>query len=75
MPLVRAVLDTSVYVSALISADGQAAKVVEAGFRTRLFKPVSSPAILEELIDVITRPEKMRLINRSLTELARSTCS
>jgi len=70
MPLVRAVLDTSVYVSALISANGPAGKVFEAGFRLKVFRPVTSPAMLDELIDVIARPEKMRLIDRTLTELA-----
>jgi predicted nucleic acid-binding protein len=60
MAVIRAVLDTSIYVSALLASKGASGRILEAGFERRLFVPVTSPAILDELIDVIARPAIMR---------------
>lgn len=70
MSRVRAVLDTNIYVSALMSARGVASRVFEAGFHDKLFVPVTSPAMLDELIEVITRPRNMRRLRRGLADLA-----
>ena len=70
MPEIRAVLDTSVYVSALLSSQGAAGRVLNAGFERGLFVPVTSLAILEELIDVIARPAIMKRARRNLVQLA-----
>jgi putative PIN family toxin of toxin-antitoxin system len=70
MALIRAVLDTSIYVSALLSSKGEPAQILEAGFERGLFVPVTSPAILDELIDVIARPAIIRRARRDLAQLA-----
>ena len=70
MAVIRAVLDTSIYVSALLASKGASGRVLEAGFERRLFVPVTSPAILDELIDVIARPAIMRRARRDLAQLA-----
>ena len=67
---VRAVFDTNIYLSALLSAQGTAGRVFAAGFRDGLFVPVTSPAMLDELLDVITRPRNMRRLRRGLADLA-----
>jgi putative PIN family toxin of toxin-antitoxin system len=51
----RAVLDTNVFVSALISPIGKAAAILKA-LRSRRFTLVSSPPINEEIIEVLNRP-------------------
>jgi putative PIN family toxin of toxin-antitoxin system len=70
MALVRAVLDTNIYVSALLSSQGIAGRIFTAGFERGLFAPVTSPAILDELIDVIARPAMMKRARRNLVQLA-----
>ena len=51
----RAVLDTNVFVSALISPKGPPAAILRA-LRSQRFTLVSSPPINEEVIEVLTRP-------------------
>jgi putative PIN family toxin of toxin-antitoxin system len=51
----RAVLDTNVFVSALISPIGKPAAILKA-LRSRRFTLVSSPPINEEIIEVLNRP-------------------
>jgi putative PIN family toxin of toxin-antitoxin system len=51
----RAVLDTNVFVSALISPMGKPAAVLKAA-RSGRFTLVSSPPINEEIIEVLNRP-------------------
>jgi putative PIN family toxin of toxin-antitoxin system len=70
MAVVRAVLDTNIYVSALLSSQGVAGRVLMAGFERGLFVSVTSPAILDELIDVIGRPAIMKRARRNLVQLA-----
>ena len=48
----RAVLDTNVFVSGLISPMGKPAAILKA-LRSRRFTLVSSPAINEEIIEVL----------------------
>jgi putative PIN family toxin of toxin-antitoxin system len=52
---VRAVVDTNVLVSGLLSAAGPPARIVDA-FRRSRFELVVSPAVLDELLDVLLRP-------------------
>ena len=52
----RAVLDTSVLVSAILRPDGPSGAILRAVRRGR-FVMVTSPAILDELVDVLTRPK------------------
>ena len=52
---VRAVVDTNVLVSGLISATGPPARIVDA-FRRDRFELVVSPAVLDELLEVLLRP-------------------
>ena len=70
MAVIRAVLDTNIYVSALLSSQGASGRVLAAGFERGLFVPVTSPAILDELIDVIARPAIMKRARRNLVQLA-----
>lgn len=70
MAVVRAVLDTNIHVSALLSSRGVAGRVLTAGFERGLFVPVTSPAILDELIDVVARPAIMKRARRNLVQLA-----
>jgi putative PIN family toxin of toxin-antitoxin system len=51
----RAVLDTNVFVSGLISPQGPPAMILKA-LRSRLFTLVSSPPVNEEIIEVLNRP-------------------
>ena len=51
----RAVLDTNVFVSGLISPMGKPAAILKA-LRSRWFTLVSSPPINEEIIEVLNRP-------------------
>jgi predicted nucleic acid-binding protein len=52
----RAVLDTSVLVSAILRPDGPSGAILRAARRGR-FVMITSPAILDELVDVLTRPK------------------
>jgi uncharacterized protein len=56
VPGPRAVLDTSVLVSAILRPDGPSGAVLRAARRGR-FVMIASPAILDELVDVLTRPK------------------
>jgi uncharacterized protein len=51
----RAVLDTNVFVSGLINPKGVPAAIVRA-LRAKRFTLVSSPAINEEIVEVLKRP-------------------
>lgn len=51
----RAVLDTNVFVSGLISPKGPPAGVLQA-LQSRRFTLVTSPPINEEIIEVLNRP-------------------
>jgi putative PIN family toxin of toxin-antitoxin system len=70
MALIRAVLDTNIYVSALLASKGESGRILDAGFERGIFIPVASPAILDELIDVIARPAIMRRARRDMAQLA-----
>lgn len=52
--MLKAVLDTNVLVSALISPNGTPAQLINA-WREKKFELVVSPAILEELAEVLQR--------------------
>jgi putative PIN family toxin of toxin-antitoxin system len=56
VPGPRAVLDTSVLVSAILRPDGPSGAILRAARRGR-FVMVTSPAILDELVDVLPRPK------------------
>ena len=55
----RAVLDTNVIVSGLINAGGPPGAVLRAA-RERRFRLVTSPAVNEEVLEVISRPHLAR---------------
>ena len=59
--LLRAVIDTNVWVSALLNPAGHPAEVL-AAFKRGGFLPVLSPSLLAELRDVLTRPRIRRRI-------------
>jgi len=54
--LIRAVIDTNIWVAGLLTPSGPPAHVVDLALRG-LIVPVISPATLEELNDVLRRPE------------------
>jgi len=54
--LIRAVIDTNVWVAGILSPDGPPARIVEATLGGRVV-PVVSPAILEEYEEVLGRRE------------------
>jgi len=54
-PKPRVVLDTNVFVSGLISPQGFPAAILKA-LRSRRFTLLSSPAVNEEIIEVLNRP-------------------
>lgn len=70
MAVIRAVLDTNIYISALLSSQGASGQVLAVGFERGIFVPVTSPAILDELIEVLARPRTMRRARRNLVQLA-----
>ena len=65
----RAVLDTSVLVAAVLQPDGPAGRVVR-GFRRGLFTHVTSGAILDEMVDVLTREKIQRLTKLTRQDIA-----
>jgi putative PIN family toxin of toxin-antitoxin system len=70
--MLRVLVDTNVWVSALLNPHGFPARVLDA-LRTNRFKPILSEPLLEELIDVLSRPRlvrKYRLEPRDIAELA-----
>ena len=75
--MLRAVVDTNVWVSALLNPMGHPALVLEA-FRNRRFVAILSPPLIEELIDVLSRPrivEKYQLAHDGIGYLARARFS
>jgi putative PIN family toxin of toxin-antitoxin system len=60
----KAVLDTNIYVSALLKPAGQAGQILER-WRDGTFDLVLSEAILTELADVYTRARFRRVVARS----------
>jgi putative PIN family toxin of toxin-antitoxin system len=64
----RAVLDTGVLVSAFISRQGAPGQVLAAARSGRL-KPLFSAAMLDELLDVLSRPHMQRKYHIGLDEV------
>jgi putative PIN family toxin of toxin-antitoxin system len=62
---VRAVLDANVLVSAAISPAGPPRQILSAWIQER-FELIASPALLEELVDVLARPKFRRFITTSV---------
>jgi uncharacterized protein len=58
---VRAVLDPNVLVSAAISPSGPPRQILAAWVQER-FELIASPALLDELVDVLARPKFRRFI-------------
>jgi putative PIN family toxin of toxin-antitoxin system len=70
--MLRTLVDTNVWVSALLNPHGFPARVLEA-LKTNRFAPILSEPLLEELLDVLSRPrllKKYRLEPRDIAELA-----
>lgn len=70
--MLRVVVDTNVWVSALLNPHGFPARVLDA-FKADQFEPVLSEALLEELLDVLSRPrlvKKYHLAAREVAEFA-----
>jgi uncharacterized protein len=65
----RAVIDTNVWVSALVNAAGAPAQVLT-GVRARRFELVISQPLLEELAAVLIRPRFARRFNVTADKLA-----
>lgn len=61
----RAVLDANVLVSAAISPAGPPRQILSAWIQER-FELIASPALLEELVDVLARPKFRRFITTSV---------
>jgi putative PIN family toxin of toxin-antitoxin system len=57
--MLRAVVDTNVWVSALLNPAGYPARVLEA-FQNGRFVPVLSQPLVDELIEVLSRPRLVR---------------
>lgn len=58
MPL-RVVVDTNVWVSALINPHGPPAQVL-AALKRNAFEPILAKALLDELVEVVRRPRLRR---------------
>jgi putative PIN family toxin of toxin-antitoxin system len=69
VPRLRAVLDTSVLVSSILRFDGPSGLVLRAA-RRGAFTVVTSPSILDELVDVLTRPKLRAQTHLTLDEVA-----
>jgi putative PIN family toxin of toxin-antitoxin system len=65
---VRVVLDTNIWVSAGIDWEGLPARIVWA-FREGRFTLVTSEPLLEELVDVLTRPRILERIGLTSAEI------
>ncbi|MDA2926081.1 putative toxin-antitoxin system toxin component, PIN family [Acidobacteria bacterium AH-259-G07] len=68
----RALVDTNVWVSALLNPHGFPAQVLDA-LKAGQFEPILSEPLLQELLDVLSRPrlvKKYRLEARDVIELA-----
>ena len=59
--MVRSVLDANVYVSALIQPDGTPGRLIERFLRDKAFEVVVSPAVVDEVLRVLTYPKVRRL--------------
>ncbi len=59
--LIRAVIDTNVWVSALINPFGLPSRIVQA-FRAQQFVPIASPLLVDEIREVVQRPRVRRKI-------------
>jgi putative PIN family toxin of toxin-antitoxin system len=57
--MLRAVIDTNIWVSALLNPHGFPAQVLEA-LRAGQFQPVLSERLIEELLDVLSRPRLVK---------------
>ncbi len=68
--MLKAVLDTNVLVSGLISPNGTPARLIGA-WREKKFELVISPAILEELAEVLQRDKIRRYYEHTDKDLAR----
>ena len=65
----RVVLDTNTLVSALIAPNGPPRRLLDAG-RARIFELCSSPVLMAELLDVVSREKfASRLVLAALTPL------
>ncbi|HEY6073897.1 MAG TPA: putative toxin-antitoxin system toxin component, PIN family [Anaerolineales bacterium] len=62
--MTRAVIDTNVWVAGLLSRAGPPARIVDMALRGEIV-PVVGPAMLDELYDVLRRPE-LRLPERDV---------
>jgi len=69
--VIRAVLDTNVYVAAVLSRNGAPARLVNA-LAEGLYDAVTCPLLLEELEAVLSRP---KIASRVTAETAREYCS
>src|SRR5690349_3441389 len=59
------VLDTNVFLSALITLDGPSGRVVDAWMRDRRYSLILSQPTLDEFERVLTRPKFGRLLRRT----------
>jgi len=69
--VIRVVLDTNVYISALLSPSGAPAKVVRRSVEQKDVIAVTSRAILDELRRALSYPKVRRLLHASDIELDR----
>jgi putative PIN family toxin of toxin-antitoxin system len=69
VPKLRAVLDTSVLVAGVLQPGGPSGQVLRA-FRRGRFTHVTSGAILDEMVDVLTREKIQRLTKLSRQDIA-----
>ena len=65
----RAVLDTSVLVAAVLRPDGPSGQVLKA-FRKGRFTHVTSSAILDEMVDVLARDKIQRMTKLTREDIA-----
>ena len=68
---VKAVIDTNIWVSALLNPHGFPAKILK-GFKRNLFQSVVSEPMLEELVEVFNRPrikDKYEITENEIKEL------
>jgi len=66
----RAVLDTSVLVAAILQPDGPSGQVLRA-FRQGRFTHITSSAILDEMVDVLAREKIRRASKLSRQDIAK----
>ena len=67
--MLRAVVDTNAWVSALLNPRGHPARVLEA-LRSRRFVSILSQPIVDELIDVLSRPRLVKKYQLEAEEVA-----